>query len=77
MQVVIFVRADEIRVKWGHESEKGVLIMTDCHMSVESIMEALTEVDIEFYTAQQLRDKPTPYIWVFIPVWARLGMFNF
>ncbi len=51
--------------------------MTDCHMSVESIMEALTEVDIEFYTAQQLRDKPTPYIWVFIPVWARLGTFNF
>lgn len=51
--------------------------MTDCHMSVESIMEALTQVDIEFYTVQQLRDKPTQNIWVFIPVWARLGTFNF
>ncbi len=68
MQVGIFVRADEIRVKWGHESEWGVLIMTDCHMYVDSIMKALTEVDIEFYTVQQLRDKPTQTIWVLLPV---------
>lgn len=50
--------------------------MTDCHMSVESIMKALTEVDTEFYTVQQLRDKPSQTIWVFIPLWALLGKLN-
>lgn len=51
--------------------------MTDCHMSVESMMKALAGVDIEFYTVKQIRDKPTQSIWMFLPVWAVLRTFNF